>query len=376
MKNIALFCDGTWQSLGQPFPTNVSRLARCVAAREAQSSIPQIVYYDEGVGVGEGVVNGIVRLIGGATGAGLDDKIIHAYRFICLNYEPGDRIFIFGFSRGAYTARSLSGMLRKLWILRRDQLDYVDDALNLYRNAYLDQQVTDKFKGDHCHVGAPMLAQRAPDPSRVMAAAADQNASSVRFVGVWDTVGSLGIPSTLPFASLIDKRYQFHDLSLSRFVLSARHAVSIDERRATFQPTLWNNIEGLNTNANAAALPFAERPYQQSWFPGRHSGVGGGQNDGGLSISPLLWIAEGATRAGLAFDDKLLQEIGKNAKPTAPFVPEALSLSALMLRFVGQADRCGPTDFDEVSAPARTRWRDCVPNYRPGPLSRFKDRLG
>ena len=102
--------------------------------------------------------------------------------------------------------------------------------------------------------------------------------------------------------AIVDDKYRFHDTSLSRFVLSASHAVSIDERRTAFAPTLWDNVDSLNINAFAANLPYGKRPYQQNWFPGRHPGVGGGQDDGGLSIAPLLWIAEGAEAAGLEFD--------------------------------------------------------------------------
>ncbi len=372
MKNIAIFCDGTWQSLGQPFPTNVALVARAVAANKEQ--YPQLIYYDDGVGVGEGVLNSLVRLIGGATGAGLDQKIIHAYRFLCLNYEPGDHLFIFGFSRGAYTARSLSGLLRKLWILRRDQIDAVGEALELYRRAALDEQVVRSFRRDHCYDSAPMLAQRVADPHSAAAVATQSAMATVQYVGVWDTVGSLGIPHTLPFATRLDRRYEFHDLNLSRFVVSARHAVSIDECRASFLPSLWENVAALNANANAARLPYGERPYQQVWFPGRHPGVGGGQDDGGLSLSPLAWVAEGAARAGLTFDETMLDAFRKHADPLAPFVPESGTLVARVLRMTGRVARKGPDDLDEVSDPARLRWRG-RPDYRPVALTKVKDRL-
>ena len=111
MRNIAIFCDGTWQKIGQGDPTNVVKLARAVRVL-AEDGRPQLTYYDNGVGVGEGVMNRATRWIGGAFGAGLDHKILEAYLFLALNYMPGDRIFIFGFSRGAYTARSLGSWRR------------------------------------------------------------------------------------------------------------------------------------------------------------------------------------------------------------------------------------------------------------------------
>ncbi|HXJ01827.1 MAG TPA: DUF2235 domain-containing protein, partial [Micropepsaceae bacterium] len=267
MKNIAIFCDGTWQDLSQNIPTNVAKLARSVAPQTtaAAGSTPyeQFVYYDSGVGVGEGVLNDATRLIGGGLGEGLDDKILHAYEFLCLNFAPCDRIYIFGFSRGAYTARSLCGMLRKCWILRRENASETDRALDLYRNADLNSPEVAKFKQEFCHPAEPFVGERGADP---VATAKKLNMDveywgHVQYVGVWDTVGALGIPRTLPFASVVDDKYRFHDTSLSRFVLSARHAVSIDERRSSFAPTLWDNIDSLNINAFAGNLPYASRPY-------------------------------------------------------------------------------------------------------------------
>jgi uncharacterized protein (DUF2235 family) len=379
MKNIAIFCDGTWQDLGQNIPTNVARLARSVAGQTtATATTPacdQVVYYDDGVGVGQGVLDGATRLIGGGLGQGLDDKIAHAYNFLCLNFQPCDRIYIFGFSRGAYTARSLAGMLRRCWIVKRENASETDAALELYRNNSSDTPEVLKFKQDYCHPADAFVAERGADPVATAKSlnAAPQFWGHIQYVGVWDTVGSLGIPTTLPFSSIVDDKYRFHDTSLSRFVLSARHAVSIDERRSTFAPTLWDNIDALNINAFAGNLPYGSRPYQQSWFPGRHSGVGGGDDDGGLSISPMLWIAEGATAAGLEFNPAAL-----NLPPLpnccAPFVVVKQTVSTLVIAAAGEGDRAGPANFVEISDAARTRWTN-VSDYRPVPLSKFRDSL-
>ena len=207
MKNIAIFCDGTWQDLSQSIPTNVARLARSVAPQTAAGPdsvrSQQFVYYDDGVGVGEGVLNAATRVIGGGLGKGLDDKILHAYQALCLNFSPGDRIFIFGFSRGAYTARSLAGMLRKCWIVRRENACETDRALELYRTGALDSPEVLKFKQEVCHPAEPFVAERGAD---AVATAKSLNASvdywgHIQYIGVWDTVGALGIPTTLPFAS-------------------------------------------------------------------------------------------------------------------------------------------------------------------------------
>ena len=367
MKNIAIFCDGTWQSLGQPFPTNVSRLARSVAPERAATTknpaTPQVVFYDDGVGVGEGVLNGVVKIVGGGLGEGLDAKIAQAYQFLCLNYAPGDRIFIFGFSRGAYTARSLAGLLRKCWILRRDQIGWVNNAIALYRdrNIGVNDQATLDFKKAH--------SQQVPALANVSAAA--DTRGSVRYLGVWDTVGSLGVPKALPFSSEVNDKYRFHDTDLSSFVERARHAVSIDERRNTFQPTLWSNMDKLNTDSGSSALAPALQPYQQVWFPGTHGGVGGGDDDKGLSLSALCWIAEGAAAAGLTWDKAMLDTYTKTANPIAPFPKQKESLADFVVA-MGMSDRAGPTNFRDVSEAARIRWRD-MKTYRPKPLSALKD---
>jgi uncharacterized protein (DUF2235 family) len=380
MKNIAIFCDGTWQDLNQNIPTNVARLARSVAAQTtataATPEIEQFVYYDSGVGVGQGVLDDATRLIGGSLGKGLDDKIMNAYNFLCLNFSPCDRIFIFGFSRGAYTARSLSGMLRRCWIVKRENVSEADQALDLYRNSQPDSPEVLKFKQEFCHPADAFVGERGADP---VATAKKLNTDPqfwghIQYVGVWDTVGSLGIPQALPFSSVVDDKYRFHDTSLSRFVLSARHAVSIDERRSTFAPTLWNNIDALNANAGAANLLYKSRPYQQIWFPGRHSGVGGGDDDGGLSILPLLWIAEGATAAGLEFNQEALH-LPPVGNCCAPFIPLKQTIASLVIEAAGMSDRGGPQNFDEISEAARTRWSK-VADYRPAPLSKFRDQLG
>jgi len=380
MKNIALFCDGTWQNLSQSVPTNVARLARSLAPQAPQTPgaepCEQLVYYNDGVGVGQGVLNAATRVIGGGLGEGLDEKIMHAYEFLCLNYSAGDRIFIFGFSRGAYTARSLAGLLRKCWIVRRENASETDRALDLYRNGSLDSPEVRKFKEEFCHPAEPFVGGRASDPVAAAQVLNDDRTywGHVQYVGVWDTVGSLGIPKTLPFAPDFNAKYRFHDTSLSRFVLSARHAVSIDERRATFAPTLWDNIDELNSNAGAEKVPYGRRPYQQNWFPGHHAGVGGGDDDGGLSIMPLLWIAEGAEMAGLGLNHATLNR-PPSANCCAPFVRAKPSLANLLIRAIGQRDRDGPGTLFEISDAARTRWNS-VRDYRPRPLTRFADKLG
>lgn len=358
-KNIAVFCDGTWQHLDQRNPTNVNRLARCVRPFD-DTGTPQVVRYDDGVGVATGIMNQATALIGGAFGEGLENKVMRAYEFLCLNYDVGDKIFIFGFSRGAYTARCLAGLLHLMWILRRDQADKISIAQEMYHNpirreaipaaAALAETIA-QFRKDHCHPGG-----------------------TIQYIGVWDTVGELGIPKTLLFSHEINAKFRFFDTDLSDAVGAARHAVAIDETRDTYSPSLWTNIDTLNAAGHATELPYGRRPYQQQWFPGHHSGVGGGQDDHGLSLSAMGWIAEGALNAGLRFDEAALAAYRAQEKPEADFVIEKPSLGEYFTKTVGgESPRSGPTCLDEVSEAARLRWAR-VPAWRDNPtLTKVKD---
>jgi uncharacterized protein (DUF2235 family) len=357
-KNIAVFCDGTWQQIDQVIPTNVSLLARCVEPFDA-NGIPQVVRYDSGVGVGSGTLAGQTKFFGGVFGQGLEQKIMEAYEFLCLNYVPGDNIYIFGFSRGAYTARSLAGLLNLVWILKRDHVDKAAAAQEIYhdpnrkapgKGQSLVSGYAQEFKKQYCHLGP----------------------AEIKYLGVWDTVGELGIPATLPLATQIDAKYRFLDTNLSPLTKAARHAVAIDEQRDAYKPTLWNNIDALNEAIGDDKKLYADRSYQQRWFPGHHSGVGGGQADAGLSLSALRWIAEGAVGQGLVLNAPTLQAYHDTENPTAPFVVDPPSLDNFIVNHVGGISNRlpGPALIDEVSEAAIIRWRRMKPPYRPMTLNR------
>ena len=384
MKNIGIFCDGTWQHIDQKNPTNVALLAQAVMSRvgvEGQD-VGQFVYYDDGVGVSEGVLGAGTQLLGGALGKGLDHKITRAYEILSLNYDPGDRVFIFGFSRGAYTARSLAGLIRWLGILRRQHVGFSEQAMSIYRDRppkakdptqqQKDLDVftakTQAFRAVHSHAAAPFTGAHGYVDGKASSLTPASDCTWIQYVGVFDTVGSLGVPSNIPFAAEVNQQYRFYDTSLSAMVRSARHAVSIDERRNTFQPALWDNIAALNTNAGADAMSYERRPYQQVWFPGGHGSVGGGSDDGGISLPALLWIAEGAARAGFGFEPAVLNALAAKANPLAAFQPAGFSLGALVIGLDGASDRPGPDHFDEVSLSACLRAKGMA--YAPPPLKR------
>jgi uncharacterized protein (DUF2235 family) len=280
MKRIVVCCDGTWNADDtQTDDTNVALIARSIHGSQQTGGILQIVLYLRGVGT-TGLK--LETFIEGATGVGVDDNIRSAYQFICQNYVPGDKIFLFGFSRGAFTVRSLAGLITACGILFRQSLSALPDAWKYYRSPkpHSPTAFASRSKAQ-CHV----------EPT-------------ITFLGVWDTVGSLGIPGGLLAASNKEK-FAFHDTSPSLTVKCAAHALAIDEHRRDFTPTFWTG-----------SLP-AGCTIQQVWFAGAHSDVGGGYRTRSLANIPLQWMAKQAEAAGLAIDWKCLPETSA-LDPTAP----------------------------------------------------------
>lgn len=269
-KRLILCCDGTWNTARQRAPTNVPRFCDAIAPTAADGTV-QRAFYHAGVGTGRWD-----RLRGGAFGFGLSGVVKDAYRIVVDNYEPGDELFFLGFSRGAFTARSTTGLIRNAGILRRENRDRVDDAYALYRTKEgPDAPEALDFRRRYS------LADRTP----------------IRFVGVWDTVGSLGIPNLgVPglgwLARWVNRRWAFHDVKLSTRVAAAYHALSIDESRRPFEPAVWQP----QPNAGDQVL-------EQVWFAGDHSDVGGGYADRRLADITLWWLTDRARRCGLACGD-------------------------------------------------------------------------
>ena len=356
MKRIVILCDGTWRRSDAPYPTNVVRLAQAVSRRD------QVVRYLPGVGSGRGsttVARVADRMLGGAMGLGLDASIEAAYRFLALNHEPGDAIHLFGFSRGAYTARSLVGLLRTCGLPDGRDLRHVAEAMALYRRrgpgAHPDDPTPAAFREAHSPLATGELEALRRRVPRLR----------VAFLGVWDTVGALGVPSRTPLGARLNRRFAFHDTRLSSLVESARHALALDERRPSFAPTLWEP-------------PDEGDRYQQKWFPGDHGSVGGGTEATGLSAAALLWIAEGAAEAGLGLDAAALAALAAEVDPLAP-LGEGTRPRGVVDRLLrmGSRDREGPARLDELSEAALRRWlhRGEPPGwpYRPAALKGLAD---
>ncbi|HYD89421.1 MAG TPA: DUF2235 domain-containing protein [Vitreimonas sp.] len=353
MKRIVICCDGTWQRLYNASLTNVALTARAVAPRDARG-VPQIVYYSAGVGAS---MYG-VSIWQGMTGADLDDHLLDAYLFLNLNYEPGDEIYLFGFSRGAYTVRSLAGLLRKCGVLRRAHVDKARAALELYRHREVsaDTFLAARFRAAHA-IAWPRLGN---DGATIDTPPVDLR---LRYVGVWDTVGSLGIPRVLPISVGLNQGYLFHDTTLSRAVHSARHAVAIDEQRAAFAPTLWSNVDAFNT-------PGARPRVMQSWFPGDHGAVGGNDDSRGLSNCALLWVLEGAEQVGLALMREPGSIISAAMAEIDPLNAALLDRRRSMLDLAGRRWRAGLSNYGDLHEVARLRWM-ADRHYRPKPMLQF-----
>lgn len=241
-------------------PSNVTRLERAIKP-VARDGIPQVSYYHFGVGAGSGVFNRLQ----GATGAGLSEIVREGYQYLATNWVPGDEIFIFGFSRGAYTARSIAGLIDEIGMLTREGLPYLPA---IYSDV--------KHKYDPNYVSKNPDAPFPDKPSAANPAYVEELARRrltrlhvpIKVVGVFETVGALGTPkigwlSRLGLQSKTQKDLAFHDTALSNCVENAFQALALDERRFAFQPTLWEKMEG-----NTTVL-------RQVWFPGAHSNVGG-----------------------------------------------------------------------------------------------------
>ena len=263
-KRLVMCCDGTWNTAGQRSPTNVVKFHDAIAPQAADGT-EQRVFYHNGVGT-----NGWDRIRGGAFGFGLSQIVRDTYRFLVENYEPGDELFFVGFSRGAFTARSTAGFVRNAGILRRDQEDRIDQAYALYRtNEGPDSPAAVAFRKAYA------LSDQTP----------------IRFIGVWETVGALGVPNVgLPGTNFLNRRWAFHDTKLSSRVQSAFQALAIDEARRPFEPTLWEpQPQAVN------------RELEQVWFAGVHCDAGGGYPERELADITLNWMTNRARACGLEF---------------------------------------------------------------------------
>jgi uncharacterized protein (DUF2235 family) len=295
-KNIVICCDGTGNEIKTNL-SNVLKLFRVLIKDENQR-----VFYHPGVGtIGlqstwERLKQETYGVFSLATGAGLDEDILAAYRFLCQTYQDGDRVWLFGFSRGAYTVRVLAAFIHVIGLLPRDQIDLAGYALSVYKNA-----------SENSH-GSDEKAEDFLDQAWQFRRVAGGYLIPIEFMGVWDTVASVIVPRQDKF--LLDLQtlvYTRTNPSVKKF----RQAMSIDERRRMFRLNRWVDPQKYRPDPFDASTAIAQ-DIRQVWFAGVHGDVGGGypEIDSGLSKYPLLWMIAQAKAAGLRVDDSMVNHLG------------------------------------------------------------------
>ncbi|MEO7467041.1 MAG: DUF2235 domain-containing protein [Sphingobium limneticum] len=377
MKRLVFCFDGTWNKLNPDLATNVVLTAASIQ-RTDDDGIAQIIHYDEGVGTDE-----LEKVRGGVFGQGLVKNLREAYRFLIFNYDPGDEIYVFGFSRGAFSARSFIGLIRQVGPLERLHVGRIDEAIKLYQDAERGQsEADDELRRFRSSYSGAVCIDVGDDAWRCGNVAGYQQGQApllkIKFLGVWDTVGALGWPKILPYDDWLNRNHAFHDASVDAFVENARHAVAIDERRKLFPVELMGDLSSLNRNRGFADHDH-KAPYQERWFPGDHGSVGGGGDIRQLSDSALAWVLIGAKRAGLRLDTNAGTRIHDfRPDPLASLDNEnepSWSFTDLM-----KGDRDGPEHLWQLSPSAIRRWRTpgekvTGGKYRPGTLATVADQL-
>ena len=334
MKRLIVCCDGTWQQLNSTCPSNVVKLAQAVK-RTASDGVPQIVFYDEGIGVDSN------KIVGGVTGLGIDKNIQDAYRFLSFNYDQGDEIYLFGFSRGAYTVRSLAGMIYCSGLLSRRYITKASEAYELYRDRGLkpNDEEAKSFRKDY----GKDNGDRVP----------------ITLLGCFDTVGALGIPLVPAFKKFegqLKTRYKFHDTTLNKDIENGLHAVAIDEIREIFDVTLMKK----NPDAPKQKL-------RQVWFPGEHRCIGGGTPEyRGLSDAVLKWMLDQISdlELKLEFEPEAIEDIKPDYKVPFKNDPGLFKWAGIKLREVGET-------IDDLHESAIKRFENADIPYSPKNLEKI-----
>ncbi|MBC8335077.1 MAG: DUF2235 domain-containing protein [Anaerolineales bacterium] len=295
-KNIVILSDGTGQEGGRGHDTNVYKLFRMLEDRTDQ----QVVFYDEGLGTDWRKISGNIA------GAGMRKNILQCYQFIYENYNAGDKIFLFGFSRGAATVRSLANFIDYFGILPKSRPELIKKAYALYRigrEEKIIEKVEEAPENQNLMDFATQGIQNLRDLGDIFMRGRSLNTkaekfihqhpnqwASIEFLGVWDTVPALGLPGAVidTFVNIIPGwRHRYHDFTLHSSVRNAYHALSIDDDRKWFHPTIWD---------------WYDKKYQkveQVWFSGSHTDVGGGFDESGLSDISLEWMVQKAVSHGI-----------------------------------------------------------------------------
>lgn len=289
-RNLVVCCDGTGNEIGVKL-SNVLKLYRV-----AEKNDTQLVYYDPGIGTIDtpspwGRLRQNARaLFGMATGWGLDRNVLDAYCFLCRNYRDGDRIFLFGFSRGGYSVRVLAGLIQLVGLLRPHQVNFAGYAMVAYKRASTadDYEVAHSFR-------RTALGRYVP----------------IHFIGVWDSVASVIVPGRGPLADPVLEELPFTRRNPSVAVF--RQALAMDEFRRMFRPLLWEEPQVFMPNPHKPKSSEQPQDIRQLWFAGCHSDIGGGypEAESALAKIPLIWMLEEAEAHGLATDTAMVNHIAR-----------------------------------------------------------------
>lgn len=294
-RNLIICCDGT----GNEIKENQSNVLKFYRLLKKDST--QLGYYDPGIGTISNTsawarfknkAKGVFGLI---TGYGLDDNVLEAYRFLIHNYQEGDNIYLIGFSRGAYTVRVLAGFLHLVGVLHTSNENLCGYALTAYKQV-----------SEHNDLHIAWRFQEVMDTRRV----------TIRFIGCWDTVGSVIVPRPdrwyLP--SLEKLPFTRQNASVQAF----RHAMAIDERRRMFRLLQWDEGQKFKTNPFVDDDNAQEQDCKQMWFSGVHSDIGGGYPEvqSGAAKIPLKWMVQEAEKHGIVFRKEMAARLvdGRNPK--------------------------------------------------------------
>lgn len=334
-RNIVLCSDGTGNSGGKARGTNVWELFNSVRRHpDADGKLPeprQTAYYDDGVGTQKFI---LFKALGGALGVGYSRNIRQLYKALVLAYEPGDSIYLFGFSRGAYTVRCLAGLILKCGILNRHEFkssQEMDRAIlqlfRFYRHSYksLAGAIIRLFRPKEAET---YWAHRKSGHIHDIDAQGEVT-TRIHFIGVWDTVDAVGLPSD-KLSDLLNLlvRFRFRDYKLHANVDKACHAVAIDDERRTFWPVMWNEKGEKGDRI------------EQVWFAGVHTNVGGGYPKNQLALVTLDWMMEKAKDAGLQLYSSVRDQVRAAANVHGKLYDSRAGLSAYY--------RYHPRDFAQI----------------------------
>jgi uncharacterized protein (DUF2235 family) len=360
-KRLVIYLDGTWNSVESN--TNVWRM-RALTAGKGKDNKPQLVYYELGV-------NGVM---GGIFGKGLDENIRAAYEWLVENYNDGDEIFIFGFSRGAFTARAVAGLVAIEGILKAGSPIGVAELFDRYKKG--NEESIWKLKEIEASEGSSKLTEQERWLLRY------SKPADVKVIGVWDTVGSIGLAAG-NIEGVSRSQFDYLQTGLRIHMLNGYHALAIDEHRTNFAPTLWDVRHPKDPNA-VIAKPRQLAGLEQRWFVGAHANVGGGYATDLLAQAPLRWMMKKAESQGLTFRSEVELDGDAVKAPIANSYRDfAYGLYPLvswwpLYRTIGQEpdvrDDGTHTNINEtIDAGVFERWR-ADSSYRPANLAEWAQR--